>query len=84
MGQSIQGWPSKICGRQPLKNLKGIYMVCLSRPHPFKIFKFFLFVFHKFDPFLNTLSQVFFYLEMGGDRKSFKVTCTLSYSQLFL
>ena len=23
MGQSIQNGPSKICGRQPLKNLKG-------------------------------------------------------------
>ena len=69
-------------------------MVCLSRPHRFKIFKGhiiskFLIFFICFPqillgPFLNTLSQVFFYLEMGGDRKSFKVTCTLSYSQLFL
>ena len=32
--------PSKICGRQPLKNLKGI--VCLSRPYLFKVLKGFL------------------------------------------
>ena len=30
--------PSKICGRQPLKNLKG-YMVCLSKLYPFKFVK---------------------------------------------
>ena len=30
--------PSKIYGRQPLKNLKG-YMVCLSKLHPFKFVK---------------------------------------------
>ena len=35
--------PSKICGRQPLKNLKA-----LNRPYPFKFFKGCL-------PFLNTL-----------------------------
>ena len=30
--------PSKICGRQPLKNMKW-YMVCLNRSNQFKFFK---------------------------------------------
>ena len=31
--------PSKICGRQPLKKLKGYEGICLSRPYPFKFFR---------------------------------------------
>ena len=42
----------KLCGRQPLKNLKG--MVCLSRPYPFKIFKGRL-PQNLLSPLLNTL-----------------------------
>ena len=43
---------SKICGNQPLKNLKQTY---LSRPHHFKIFKDSLPQILR-GPFLNTLS----------------------------
>ena len=31
-GKVFKNGPSKICGKQPLKN-------CLSRPYPFKFFK---------------------------------------------
>ena len=48
---------SKICGRQPLKNLKG----CISRPYSFKFFKGCLW--HILPgPFLNTLFQILRYL----------------------
>ena len=30
--------PRKICGKQPLKNLKGVWSA-ISRPYPFKFFK---------------------------------------------
>ena len=36
----LKNGPSKVCGRQPLKNLKRYY--CLSTPYPFKFFKGFL------------------------------------------
>ena len=42
---------NKICGRQPL------YMVCLSRPYPFKFFKG-CFPQILLGPFLNTLSHM--------------------------
>ena len=49
---------SKICGRQPLKNLKGWWdMVCLSRPYPFKLFKGCLPQI-LLGPFMNTLSHM--------------------------
>ena len=35
MGQNIQEWTSKTCGRQPLKN----DMFCFNRPYHFKLFK---------------------------------------------
>ena len=46
--------PSKICRRQPLKNLKD--MVCLSRPYLFKFFKGCLPQI-LLGPLLNTLSH---------------------------
>ena len=36
MGQICKSAPSKICGKQAIKNLSG--MVCLGRPYHFKIF----------------------------------------------
>ena len=44
MDKVFKSGESKICGRQPLKNLKGYGlltrdMVCLGRPYPFKFFK---------------------------------------------
>ena len=49
MGQSIQNEPSKIYGRQPLKNLR--------RPYHFKIFKGCLPQI-LLGPFLNTLTNI--------------------------
>ena len=48
--------PSKICGRQSLKNLKG-YAVCSNRQYPFKCFKDCLPQI-LLDPFLNALSHL--------------------------
>ena len=45
--------PSKICGKQPLKNLNS----ALSRPYPFKFFKGCLPQI-LFGPFFNTLSHM--------------------------
>ena len=45
--------PSKICERQPLKNLK----VCLNRSYPFKFFEGCL-PQVLLGPFLNTLSNI--------------------------
>ena len=45
---------SKICGKQPLKNLN---MVCLCRPYHFKFFKSCLPQI-LLDPFLNILSRI--------------------------
>ena len=52
----FQNGPSKICERQPLKNLKGL--VCVSRPYPF--FKFFKGCLPQIllGLFLNTLPHV--------------------------
>ena len=47
--------PSKICGRQPLKNFRDI--VCLSRPYHFKFFKGCLPQI-LLGPFLNTLTEL--------------------------
>ena len=44
---------SKICGRQPSKDLK----VCLSRPYPFKLFKGCLQQI-SFGPFLDNFSHM--------------------------
>ena len=57
MGQDIQEWTKKICGRQPLKNLKGYGL--LSRPYPFIFFKGCL-PQTLLGPFLNTLSCITF------------------------
>ena len=48
--------PSQICGRQPLKNLKGIWSALADTI----LSKFIKAPFHKFllGPFLNTLSQM--------------------------
>ena len=50
--------PSKICGRQPIKNLKEYSLVrglvCLSRPYPFKFFKGCLLQI-LLGPFFNTV-----------------------------
>ena len=57
MSPSIQrSEPSKICGRQPLKNWKG--MVYLSRPYPFKFFKRRLSQI-LLGPLLNTFTLMF-------------------------
>ena len=70
IGQSIQEWTSKICGRQPLKTLKRyglLDMICLRRSYPFKLFKgcppqIF------FGPLLNTSSQIIHQLKTAGKR----------------
>ena len=49
-------WPSKICGRQPLRNLKG-YGLPKADYNPFKFFKGCLPQI-LLGPFLNTLSQM--------------------------
>ena len=56
MGQSIREWTSKICGRQPLKNLKEYGL--LSRPYSFKNLKVCLMQI-LLGPFLNTLYHIF-------------------------
>ena len=56
MAQSIQEWTSKIWGRQPLKNLKGVRPT-LGRPHPFKLFKGCV-PRTLLGPFLNSLSYI--------------------------
>ena len=48
--------PSKICGRQSLKNWKG--MVCLSTPYIFKFFKRRLSQI-LLGPLLNTVTLMF-------------------------
>ena len=47
MGQMFKNEPNKICGTQPLRNLKG--MVCLSKGRLTQILV---------GPFLNTLSRI--------------------------
>ena len=47
--------PSKICGRQPLRNWRD--MICLSKPYPFKFSKGYLPQI-LLGPFLNTFSQM--------------------------
>ena len=37
LGQSIQEWTNKICGRQPLKNLKRFELNTLSHLYPHMI-----------------------------------------------
>ena len=55
MCQGIQEWPKKICGRQPLKNLKWYGLP--SRPYHFKFFKGCLLRI-LLRPFLNTFTQM--------------------------
>ena len=55
--------PNKLCGRQPLKNLK----IFLSRPYPFKFFKGCLSQ-NLLSPLLNTLSQMILNLQVGVRR----------------
>ena len=68
MGQSIQEWSSKICGRQPLKELKGYGL--LRRPYPLKLFKD-CFPQILLGPFLNTLFQILVTIMYFLPRKTF-------------
>ena len=55
--KAFKNGPSKICGRQPLKNLK--WLVCLGKSYHFKLFKGCLPQI-LLDTFLNTLTQILF------------------------
>ena len=68
MGQSIQEWSSKICGRQPLKKLKGYGL--LRRLYPFKLFKD-CFPQILLGPFLNILFQILVTIMYFLPRKTF-------------
>ena len=54
-GKVFKNWPSKICGRQPLKIWSD--MVCWGKPYLFKFFKCCL-PQTLLGPFLNTLSHI--------------------------
>ena len=86
MVKVFKNGPRKICGRQPLKNLKGYggsirgshipkkQLLCLSTPYPSNILYPFLkavFLTLYFGPFLNSFSHTGFTFSQG--RGMFKV-----------